>query len=159
MDRSGSTDSFDSNRMLAEVAVTGQMEGAGFNIFPQAQFAYFAEETDAYTSGTLGAVAASKASIGQARFSALLERPFAMASGRTITPYGELGGLYTHTYEGSLATGSFVEAIEGWSSEACLGMRYTTDSGTYVNASVGVGGLLTDAESYNARLSVTIPLN
>jgi outer membrane autotransporter protein len=156
--RSGGTDEFDSERALAELSVTGQLSHGGYSIFPDAEIAYFSETSDSYSSATLGQVDGKRVSLGQARLGALIERPFEMSANGTAIAFADFGSVYTRRYEGSLIEGAFADEIEGWSGEAELGLRYTSRGGASLDASIGVGGLFANAESYSATLAVRIPL-
>lgn len=157
--RGGSADEFDSTRMLAELSLIGQAEYAGFNFLPEAELLYFAEETEAYTSATLGAIAATEVEIAQARLGGQVEHDLdALGLGSGFTGYAELFSVFTSIEQGAVATGSFVDEIEGWTGEAAIGLRYANANGVTMNTSVGVGGLFSDAESVTAVFEINIPI-
>ena len=158
VDRTGGTDQFDSTRYLAEVSVTGEMAHGPYTLYPELELSYFGEESDAYTSATIGAVAAADVALGQARAGIRVERPFDLGTGEAVTAFGDFDAVYTRIYEGTAATGSFVNEIEGMSGEIALGLNYTDATGSMVGASVGAGGLFTDATSYSASVEVSIPI-
>ena len=152
--RGGATDEFGSTRALAEVALIGQTSLGMFNVFPEAELLFFREETDAYTSATVGAVDASEVTIGQARLGGQLEH----AIGTDAVGYANFYSVFTDIREGTVSDGSFIDEISGWSGEFGLGLRFANANGVTLNTSVGVGGLFTDANSMTAALEVRIPL-
>ena len=151
----GSTDNFGSTRALAELALVGQTTLGAFDVFPEAELLYFREETEAYTSATLGAVDASEVAIAQARLGGQLEHPI----GTDYVGYARFDSVFTDIREGTISDGSFAREIEGWSGEFGLGLRFANANGVTMHTSITRGGLFTDAESTTASFELHIPLN
>lgn len=157
-ERSGGEDSFDSERALAEISLTGEVTRGIYSIFPTAELSYFWEKSEAYTSSTYGPIAATEVALGQARLGARIERPFEIVPGQNATGFVDFGAVYTDRYEGSFTTGSFAKEIVNWSGDAEVGMNFSTKGGATVAASLRAGGLFVDSKAYSAMLSINIPL-
>lgn len=158
VERGGTTDDFGSERALAKISVIGHVSYGAYSIFPDAEIAYFTEDSDAYMSTTLGDVDEVRVALGQARLGARMERAFDLSSSRQMMAFMDFDGVHTHRYEGDLSKGSFANEIEGWSAEAEFGIHYVTRGGATVDAGIGIGGLFSSAESHSATVAIRIPL-
>lgn len=72
--------------------------------------------------------------------------------------FADMVAVYSFLDEGVLSTGSFGDNIEGWSGALEFGLNYATRSGMRIEASVGFGGLFSDANSVSVGLGLHVPL-
>ncbi|WP_425090635.1 autotransporter domain-containing protein [Tropicimonas sp. S265A] len=153
---SGGTDSFSSDRQLAQIAVVGDHSYADFVIAPRAELGWYRETSDAYTSGVFGLVGESEIELGQAVLGGRVSRETGFGGG-SFVPYVDLSTIYTYYGTGTMTAGSFGEAIEGWSGRLGLGAQYTSNGGSIWSFETGLTDASNGASATSLMFDVTIP--
>lgn len=152
----GGIDQYDSDRRLVELGLIGSTQIGAFTLAPHADIGWYRETSDAYTSGTLGAVAATEITVEHATLGARLSRDMSQWAG-TLTPFVGGRAAYTDISEGAALSGSLGDAVSGWSGNLSLGAQYQGRSGLTWSAEVEMGGIGTQADTLSASFGFNLP--
>ncbi len=152
----GGNDSYDSERTLVQLGLTGDLSRGRFTIAPRGELGWYRESSDPYNSVTLGPVGATEVTVRQALLGAQISHPLSRWGG-VVTPYVDLGASYAEISGGAPVAGSFAEAIDGWSGQVRLGAAFAGGNGVTWSAEAGLGGIGTDADTFSANVTLDIP--
>ncbi|MBW3097037.1 autotransporter outer membrane beta-barrel domain-containing protein [Pseudohoeflea coraliihabitans] len=151
----GGTDSYTSERMLAQIALVGALDLGATRVAPRAEIGWYREISEAYTSATLGAVAETEVDLGIANLGARLSQSHDFANG-TATPYIDGAAIYTLNSSSHLTAGSHAAAVEGWQGHVAIGASYAGPGGASWAAEVNAGGLFTGSNTLGGELRFEI---
>lgn len=158
VDRAGGagTDTYDSDRTLAELILIGDRQYGAYTIEPRAELAWYRETSDPYTSVTLGSIGETEVELGQAVLGGRVIRAGSFAGGQ-LTPYVDLSTAYTYYDTGSATVGSFGDAFEGWSGSVGLGVAFNGRGGSEWTVDATFTGAGDGASATGLRAGVVIP--
>lgn len=152
----GGSDSYTSDRTLVQLGLTGDLSRGGFVIAPHGELGWYRESSGAYTSTTLGPVSGTEVTVRQAVLGAAVSRPFAQWGGE-LSPFLDLSAAYADISGDTLLSGSYAEAIEGWSGQVSLGAAFAARNGITWSVEAGLGGLGTDTDTVSGSVALNIP--
>ena len=152
----GGSDSYTSDRALVQLGLTGDLSRGGFVIAPRGELGWYRESSGAYTSTTLGPVSGTEVTVRQATLGAAVSRPFAQWGGE-LSPFLDLSAAYADISGDTLLSGSYAEAIEGWSGQVSLGAAFAARNGITWSVEAGLGGLGTDTDTVSGSVALNIP--
>ncbi len=152
----GGNDSYDSERTLVQLGLTGDLSRGGFTIAPRGELGWYRERSDAYTSVTLGPVGVTEVTVQEALLGTRISHPLSQWGG-VVTPFVDLGASYAEISGGTPVAGSFAEAVDGWSGQLTVGAAFAGGNGVTWSAEAGLGGIGTDADTFSANVTIDIP--
>lgn len=152
----GGRDTFDSDRLLFDLALIGSVTTGDFRIEPRGVFGWYSERSEAYTSASLGAVGETDVIVRQAELGTRILHNTEYLGG-VATPFVDVAATFADISSDSLLSGSFADATEGWSGSISVGTTISWQSGATWSGEIGIGGLGSDTDTISGSLSVVIP--
>ena len=149
------TDSFESERWLAMLAVSGSYEAERMRIFPRLQFSHAVDKQLAYVDGLSNTVPEQSIRLSELSAGVDFEAPlFGETSGHVLT-WG--ASAIWSRISGDGAATAFITDSEGGRGRLDLGYRYTGQDGLTVNGDLFYDGIGSGSfETYGVELGVAI---
>ena len=142
------TDSFETERWLAQLRATGEYKLQATTLMPLLDFTYTDDTQKAYTDSLGNTIPGQTVSLMQLTAGVDFSTPIPVSTG-ALELTGGLSGIYSAT-DGGAATPEF----ENWRGRTHLGLNYGMANGANLSATTFYDGLGTNYESYGASLSV-----
>jgi hypothetical protein len=142
------TDSFETERWLAQVRATGEYQYLATTLMPLLDFTYTDDTQKAYTDSLGNTIPGQTASLMQVSVGMDFSTPVSVSSG-ALELTGGLSGIYSATDGGAAAP-----EFENWRGRTHLGLNYGMANGANLSVSTFYGGIGTDYESYGANLGL-----
>ncbi len=153
------TDSFETERWLASVRVTGSWSYGALQVRPSAEVIKYHEKSDAYTGHNGIAIDGQTADLGRVIFGPQIGYRMTRPDGTVIEPMAALKGIWDFDSEDTFIAGvtiahdDFRGLVEG-------GVRVTASNGFVIDLSGNYHGLgASDFESWGGKALVRVPLN
>ncbi len=153
------SDAFDTTRWMVDASLVGQFHFEQWTVRPVVTVQYIADHQEAYTDSLSVVVAEQTVSQGQVSFSPYLGRAWALGSGAQLTTWMEGSGHYAFSSSGTATAGSYADELDGLDATMRAGFDVALPGGASASLAGQYGGLGTNAESYGAAVSVSVPLN
>ena len=141
------TDSFKTERMLAQLRATGEYKLENTTLMPLFDLTYTDDAQKAYTDSLGNTIPGQKIALTQVTAGMDFKTPLPSQSG-ALDLTGGLSGIYASTQNGAAAQQDF----EGGRGRAHLGLNYTTAVGATLNAGTFYDGIGSKHEAYGANL-------
>ncbi|MDQ2068214.1 Ig-like domain-containing protein [Xinfangfangia sp. CPCC 101601] len=139
------TDSFETERWLAQLRATGEYLVQSTTLMPLLDFTYTEDSQRTYTDSLGNTIPGQTISLMQLNAGLDFSQPLPVQSG-TLTLTGGLSGIYSATDGGAAAP-----EFESWRGRTHLGLNYDTGTGATMNVGAFYDGIGTGYESYGAR--------
>jgi len=139
------TDSFDTERMLAQLRATGEYQYQATTLMPLLDLTYTDDEAQTYTDSLGNVIPGQKVSIMQISAGMDFSTPIAVQSG-ALDLTGGLSAIHASTSGGNAD-------FEGTRGRATLGLNYSTEFGGNISVGTFYDGIGSDYESRGANLS------
>jgi hypothetical protein len=140
------TDSFETERWLAQVRATGEYQVEATTLMPLLDFTYTDDTPKAYTDSLGNTIKGQKVSLMQLSAGVNFSTPIPVSTG-ALELTGGLSGLYSSTDGGAAAP-----EFENWRGRTHLGLNYAMTNGANLSGTTFYDGIGTDYESYGASL-------
>lgn len=138
------TDSFETERWLAQLRATGEYQVQNTTLMPLLDFTYTDDTQQAYTDSLGNTIPGQTISLMQLSAGLDFSQPLPVQTGKLMLT-GGLSGIYSATDGGAAAP-----EFENWRGRTHLGLNYDTDTGATMNVGAFYDGLGTNYESYGA---------
>jgi hypothetical protein len=138
------TDSFETERWLAQLRATGEYQVQNTTLMPLLDFTYTEDRQQTYTDSLGNTIPGQTVSLMQLSMGMDFSTPLPVQTG-SLELTGGLSGIYSST-NGGAATPEF----ENWRARTHLGVNYDTGTGATMNVGAFYDGLGTNFESYGA---------
>jgi len=142
------TDSFETERWLAQLRATGEYQVQNTTLMPLLDFTYTEDSQQTYTDSLGNTIPGQTVSLMQLSAGMDFSTPLPVQTG-TLELTGGLSGIYSAT-DGAAAAPEF----ENWRARTHLGLDYDTGRGATARVGAFYDGLATDYESYGAELGL-----
>ena len=139
------TDSFETERWLAQLRATGEYQAQNTTLMPLLDFTYTEDSQRTYTDSLGNTIPGQTISLMQLNAGLDFSQPLPVQSG-TLILTGGLSGIYSATDGGAAAP-----EFENWRGRTHLGLNYDTGTGATMNVGAFYDGIGTGYESYGAR--------
>jgi hypothetical protein len=139
------TDSFSTERMLAQLRATGEYQYQATTLMPLFDLTYTDDEAQTYTDSLGNVIAGQKVSIMQVSAGMDFSTPIAVQSG-ALDLTGGISAIHASTSGGGAD-------FEGTRGRATLGLNYSTEFGGNISVGTFYDGIGSDYESRGANLS------
>jgi hypothetical protein len=153
------TDDFETDRMLLEANLAGDLQFGNWRIRPEMGVAYFKETQDSYTD-TLGFVIPSQ-EITLGRFSAGPEISYRImdSQGGFIEPYVRMTGMWDYDDAEIYNAAGNLQGLGTFRADARLGINVEMANGGLISGEVSMQGLgVGDFEANSAMIHFRLPL-
>lgn len=140
------TDSFETERWLAQLRATGEYQYQATTLMPLLDFTYTDDTQKAYTDSLGNTIPGQTVSLMQVSAGMDFSTPIPVSTG-ALELIGGLSGIYSSTDGGAAAP-----EFENWRGRTHLGLNYVMANGATLSATTFYDGLGTDYESYGASL-------
>jgi len=140
------TDSFETERWLAQLRATGEYQYQNTTLMPLLDFTYTDDTQQAYTDNLNNAIPGQTVSLMQLTAGMDFSTPIPVSTG-ALNLTGGLSGIYSSS-DGAAAAPEF----ENWRGRTHLGLDYDMGNGATFNATTFYDGLGTDYEAYGASI-------
>ena len=140
------TDSFETERWLAQVRATGKYQYMATTLMPLLDLTYTDDSQKAYTDSLGNVIPGQTVSLIQVSAGMDFSTPISVPTG-ALELTGGLSGIYSAS-DGAAAAPEF----ENWRGRTHLGLNYGMASGANLSATTFYDGIGTDYESYGASL-------
>jgi len=153
------TDDFETDRMLLEANLAGDIEIGNWRIRPEMGVAYFKETQDSYTD-TLGFVIPSQ-EITLGRFSAGPEISYRItdSEGGFIEPYLRMTGMWDYDDAEVYNAAGNLQGLGTFRADARLGINIEMSNGSLISGEVSMQGIgVGDFEANSAMIHFRLPL-
>jgi len=144
------TDSFETERWLAQLRATGEYQYQATTLMPLLDFTYTDDTQKAYTDSLGNTIPGQTVSLMQVSAGMDFSTPISVATG-ALELTGGLSGIYSAT-DGGAAAPEF-ENLRG---RTHLGLNYGMASGVNLSATTFYDGIGTDYEGYGASLGFDV---
>ena len=141
------TDSFKTERMLAQLRATGEYKLENTTLMPLFDLTYTDDAQKTYTDSLGNTIPGQKVALTQVTAGMDFKTRLPSQSG-ALDLTGGLSGIYASTQNGAAAQQDF----EGGRGRAHLGLNYTTAVGATLNAGTFYDGIGSKHEAYGANL-------
>ena len=141
------TDSFKTERMLAQLRATGEYKLENTTLMPLFDLTYTDDAQKTYTDSLGNTIPGQKVALTQVTAGMDFKTPLPSQSG-ALDLTGGLSGIYASTQNGAAAQQDF----EGGRGRAHLGLNYTTAVGATLNVGTFYDGIGSKHEAYGANL-------
>ncbi len=145
------TDSFDTERYLAQLRITGEYGYQTATLMPLVDFTYTEDTLNAYTNTPDDLIEGHNTDLTQMTFGLDFKLPLAVRAG-SLDLTGGVSGIYSET-NGGVGDNS-EPTFEGARARTELGLNYGSEDGPIVRAGTFYDGISTDYESYGLSISV-----
>ena len=142
------TDSFETERWLAQLRATGEYQVQNTTLMPLLDFTYTDDTQQAYTDSLGNTIPGQTVSLMQVTAGLDFSQPLPVQTG-ALELTGGLSGIYSST-DGAAAAPEF----ENWRGRTHLGLNYDTGTGATMNVGAFYDGIGTDYESYGANVGL-----
>jgi hypothetical protein len=147
------TDSFETERMLAMVALEGIYEGDSVRYFPRLQVSHVSERQEAYVDGLSNPVPAQTVRLSEVSAGINFEMPLMPEDGDHLLTWG-MSGIWSRV-DGDAVAAAFIDEREGGRARLDLGYRYSSGEGLSASADVFVDGVGSgEFSTYGVNLGV-----
>ncbi len=157
------TGSFDTDRWLASVSLTGNWTDGLWRFSPEIALSYGEEDQDAYLNSLGQQIGAHKATIGRLTFGPEVGYTMTLDDGSKFEPHASIKGIWNFAASDLDITSvptSGNESLEGFRARIEAGFLYTMPSGVGVRAAVNYDGIGDDDfKAWGGEAWVNIPLN
>ena len=144
-------DSFDSERMLAQFKLQGEVISGTTTLRPFVDASYVTDRQEAYIDGLGNAIAAQ--SVEQTQLALGLDATWQMASGSgVLAPTAGFSAIYSDSAGSGIATQE-APGFEGWRGKLRAGMRYSTGASVFDLSSFLDGLGASDYRDYGLSLT------
>jgi hypothetical protein len=140
------TDSFETERWLAQLRATGEYQVQATTLMPLLDFTYTDDSQKAYTDSLGNTIPGQTVSLKQLTAGMDFSTPISVSTG-ALELTGGLSGIYSSTDGGAAAP-----EFENWRGRTHLGLNYGMASGATLSATTFYDGIGTDYEGYGASL-------
>jgi len=140
------TDSFNTERWLAQLRATGEYQYQATTLMPLLDFTYTDDTQKAYTDSLGNVIPGQTVSLMQISVGVDFSTPISVDTG-ALELTGGLSGIYSSTDGGAAAP-----EFENWRGRTHLGLNHTMENGANLSATTFYDGIGTDYESYGASL-------
>lgn len=140
------TDSFETERWLAQLRATGEYQVQNTTLMPLLDFTYTDDTQKAYTDSLGNTIPGQTVSLMQLSAGMDFSTPLPVSMG-ALDLTGGLSGIYSSS-DGAAAAPEF----ENWRGRTHLGLNYGLPNGARLSATTFYDGLGTDYESYGASI-------
>ena len=140
------TDSFETERWLAQVRATGEYQYMATTLMPLLDLTYTDDSQKAYTDSLGNVIPGQTVSLMQISVGVDFSTPISVDTG-ALELTGGLSGIYSSTDGGAAAP-----EFENWRGRTHLGLNYGMENGANLSATTFYDGIGTDYESYGASL-------
>lgn len=147
------TDRFDSDRMLAQFKVQGEMNYGATRLTPNLKMSYTTDEQNSYVDSLGNVIPEQGISLGQLAFGLNFATParFYTGDGALILT-GGLSGIGSYSKASGLVS-TFEPSYEGFRGRIDLGADYTAKNGAHLNIEAYYDGIYASGyESYGVQL-------
>lgn len=141
------TDSFETERLLAQLRASGQYEFKNTTLMPLLDFTYTEDRQKAYTDSLGNTIPDQAVDLMQVSAGLDFSTPLSVQMG-SLELTGGIKGIYSSS-NGATAAPEF----ENWRGRTHIGLNYDTGRGTTVRFGSFYDGLGTNYESYGANLN------
>lgn len=141
------TDSFKTERMLAQLRATGEYKLENTTLMPLFDLTYTDDAQKTYTDSLGNTIPGQKVALTQVTAGMDFKTPLPSQSG-ALDLTGGLSGIYASTQNGAAAQQDF----EGGRGRVHLGLNYTTGTGATLNVGTFYDGIGSKHEAYGASL-------
>jgi hypothetical protein len=142
------TDSFETERWLAQLRATGEYQVQNTTLMPLLDFTYTDDTQQAYTDSLGNTIPGQTVSLMQVTAGLDFRQPLPVQTG-ALELTGGLSGIYSST-DGAAASPEF----ENWRGRTHLGLNYDTGTGATMNVGAFYDGIGTNYESYGANVGL-----
>lgn len=142
------TDSFETERWLAQLRATGEYQVQNTTLMPLLDFTYTDDTQKAYTDSLGNVIPGQTVSLMQVTAGLDFSQPLPVQTG-ALELTGGLSGIYSAT-DGAAASPEF----ENWRGRTHLGLNYDTGTGATMNVGAFYDGIGTGYESYGANVGL-----
>lgn len=136
------TDSFETERWLAQLRATGEYQVQNTTLMPLLDFTYTDDTQQAYTDSLGNTISGQTISLMQLSTGLDFSQPLPVQTGALMLT-GGVSGIYSSTDGGAAAP-----EFENWRGRTHLGLNYDTGTGATMNVGAFYDGLGTNYESY-----------
>jgi outer membrane autotransporter protein len=144
------TDSFETDRWLAQLRATGEYQYQATTLMPLLDFTYTDDSQKAYTDSLGNTIPGQTVSLMQLTAGMDFSTPIPVSTG-ALELTGGLSGIYSAS-DGAAASTEF----ENWRGRTHLGLNYDMGTGATMNAGAFYDGIGTDYESYGATVGFDV---
>jgi hypothetical protein len=140
------TDSFETERWLAQVRATGEYQYMATTLMPLLDLTYTDDSQKAYTDSLGNVIPGQTVSLMQISVGVDFSTPISVDTG-ALELTGGLSGIYSSTDGGAAAP-----EFENWRGRTHLGLNHTMENGANLSATAFYDGIGSDHEAYGTSL-------